>query len=488
MYIVLNVDQAPIATDLTSTSISQNVEQMITLPYTASPEVLATSCEVTDLTNLTETTPCSCDTVGVCTVGLTGITTGTATFNFTVTAANQTSNIASVTFLVTNVAAIAANLTPTAEFQLIEKIYILNYTDENNDLATACTISNLNNATISTSNPCTCDGSGVCTVGIIGDSAAIASGASFDYTVTTNAEESNTATVTLTINQIGASINDEWIKVPANAGNMGLPAFYVMKYEAKAWLKNDTGATANEDNIIDAPEVDSDGLGAVTTTDDWVDVIDYEYSDTTNDGVDYYPVSIPTNQPWREIYATSAATRCESLGANYHLISNDEWMAIARDIEQQDQNWTGGLVGDGCLFRGNTGEATTGDGTNSADSCGYDAATDPDSGTTRDLRAIHTLSNGYQIYDFAGNLWEWTDWDKDTLGFQVGPNSTDGDACPSSGEIEDILDCPALNDDDFRPLYLYPDPTPDNYTDIGFGYFYSYNGAGGAALRGGLVL
>lgn len=338
LNIVLSIDEAPISTDLSGLSISQNVEQIITLPYTPSSGVRATSCQITNLVNIIESASCACD---------------------------------------------------------------------------------------------------------------------------------------------SASINDEWIKVPANAGNMGLDEFYVMKYEARAWMKSDgAGVIANEDSTIDAGEVDADGLGSPITIDNWVELLDP--NGAAGDPIDYFPVSIPTSLPWREINADNAALRCQSLGANYQIISNVHWMAIAKDIETQPQNWTGNVVGGGCLFRGNSGEVTTGDGNNLGDSCGYDGA-DPDSGTSRDLRSIHTLSNGSQIYDFAGNLWEWTDWNND-IGFDLGPNSGAGTACPDLGgeQFEDVI-CLDLNDDDYLPLF--PDPSPTHYSTLGFGQF--FGGAGGAAIRGG---
>jgi len=47
----------------------------------------------------------------------------------------------------------------------------------------------------------------------------------------------------------------EWSLVPANAGGMGLEAFYVMEYEAKAW--NDS----NANNTIEGGEVSATGSG-----------------------------------------------------------------------------------------------------------------------------------------------------------------------------------------------------------------------------------
>jgi formylglycine-generating enzyme required for sulfatase activity len=231
----------------------------------------------------------------------------------------------------------------------------------------------------------------------------------------------------------------EWVLVPSNAGGMGLDAFYVMKYEAKAWKD------ANTDGVIDSLEVDATGSDGSSSLD-------------TNL---YVPVSIADNQPWRYISPNDSATECESLGAKYHLISNPEWMAIARDIENVATNWTGGSVGSGCLFRGNS-ELT----------CGYVASTSPDSGTSRNSRAKHTLSNGSEIFDLAGNLYEWTDWDSTTAGFQTGPTT-----CASSWTDIPNVNCGDLSSDDY-------DTINGSYTNTeGTGMF--FGGGGGAAARGG---
>ncbi|MCT4643071.1 MAG: SUMF1/EgtB/PvdO family nonheme iron enzyme [Bacteriovoracaceae bacterium] len=229
---------------------------------------------------------------------------------------------------------------------------------------------------------------------------------------------------------------EEWIQIPANAGGMGLTSFYVMKYEAKAMLNDESS-------------VNSTGTTASPST--------------------HKPVSLKDNQPWRNISANEAAAECESLGNGYHLISNPEWMAIARDIETQAANWTGGSVGSGCLYRGNSGETTTGDGTNVTDSCGYDGA-NPEAGSNRDLRAKHTLSSGDTIFDISGNIDEMVDWDKDTIGFQLGPTGCFGGELSSSP-------CGSLVDADYNTQN-----GGYNRTN-GVGWF--NGGFGGAAWRGG---
>ncbi|MFA7576177.1 MAG: hypothetical protein WCY27_02920, partial [archaeon] len=88
---------------------------------------------------------------------------------------------------------------------------------------------------------------------------------------------------------------------------------------------------------------------------------------------------------------TEAITACESIGG--HLITNNEWMTLARNIELVPSNWSGGVVGNGYLPRGNSSSSSAMDGFNEL------------SGWTK--RTL-TLTNGEVIWDLAGNVWEWT--------------------------------------------------------------------------------
>lgn len=344
-------------------------------------------------------------------------------------------------------APVSLSLNPQSGYREIEKIVTLSYSDTDSDLATNCSLSNLVNISESTS--CACS-SGICSVGVTGD-AGYTGGVAFDYTVTANGAISNTASVNFILNDLGASKVDQWVRVPANSGGLGLNEFFVMKYEAKAW--NDV----NANSIVDSGELDLDGVGVSAAS--------------------FVPVSVAGSQPWRSINANDSAAECESLNSEtasldrqndtnddgtYALISNSEWMAIVRDIEAVDNNWTGGSVGAGCLYRGNSGDTT----------CGYNSPTDPDSGTGRDTRAKYLTSIGQEIFDIAGNVWEWTDWDASNMGFQLGPTT-----CAASWLELPSVSCGDLASADYDTI--------SGTLTSSHGVGQLYGDSGGAALRGG---
>ena len=195
-----------------------------------------------------------------------------------------------------------------------------------------------------------------------------------------------------------------YIWVPGSAKQGTLPGFCVMKYEAK-----------------------NDGSGN--------------------------PVSTPTGSPWVSIYQTTAREECKSLGANYHLISDQEWMTIAENIAAttindtdddanpqfangHSDNTPGSALattsGADPVVSGCTTTQTMENAANaySAGSCeirgtGSGGSTDNDKGyygtgqqwsatgysagaANKSQLRTHVLSNKQVIWDFPGNVWEWT--------------------------------------------------------------------------------
>ncbi len=114
-----------------------------------------------------------------------------------------------------------------------------------------------------------------------------------------------------------------------------------------------------------------------------------------------------------------AITYCQSIGG--HLITNNEWMTIARNVERQGSNWCA-LNGTGCGNSPGSQYLVAGHNDNGP-ALGLQASTDdtkgcygtvtkdvdPTCGTGATQRRTHYLSNGEVIWDLAGNLWGWTD-------------------------------------------------------------------------------
>lgn len=166
-----------------------------------------------------------------------------------------------------------------------------------------------------------------------------------------------------------------WVKVPGNS-TFGTSDFFVMKYEAKC-----IQGSTNTPMAWDLGSLHTYTSGCVGAN---------------------YSASAPDGAPIANVYHDTAKTYCTNIGA--HLITNDEWMTIARNAEQVGSNWTGGSVGNGSLYVGHSDvnppymlDADTG-----GDSNGYYGEISP----TPNLRRTLTLSNGSIIWDVAGNVQE----------------------------------------------------------------------------------
>ncbi|MDD2796832.1 MAG: SUMF1/EgtB/PvdO family nonheme iron enzyme, partial [Candidatus Pacebacteria bacterium] len=118
-----------------------------------------------------------------------------------------------------------------------------------------------------------------------------------------------------------------------------------------------------------------------------------------------------TVAPWVGISQENAKKKCEEIGA--HLITNAEWMALARDIEAVEDNWVG-TGASRVLKMGNAGNRK-GNNTNNTEAWyGFDTPSVDYEGKTGGNRSSDSpakliLSNGQSIWDFSGNVSEWID-------------------------------------------------------------------------------
>lgn len=235
-------------------------------------------------------------------------------------------------------------------------------------------------------------------------------------------------------------------------------------------------STANISYTMGCPAgfISVPSMAAVNVPNDFC-VMKYEAKDDGSGNA----VSTDTGAPWVNINQLNAKAECQSLGANYDLISNPEWMAIARNVENVPSNWTNNGVGDGCLKRGNVGGAYTCTGGDS----GYFSGTS-ESGTGRNALASLVLDNGEIIWDLSGNVWEWTDW---TLGGALSTNMTQAQKASQGGTpVTSSIEYTVI--DTFTAhspaIALLPD-NPSFDADEGMGR-YSAGSNGGAARRGGV--
>ena len=206
----------------------------------------------------------------------------------------------------------------------------------------------------------------------------------------------------IVINPIAAQINNitcpnNYILVPGSS-LYGTTDFCVMKYEAKA------------------VETSDPTVGLTTPTTGFNTIANNITPTTSAINPPRAVASVASGYPIANISQTTAIDYCanQNTVSGASLITNAEWMTIARNIEGQSSNWYNpnptpvNQVGNGGLWRGhsdsspnNALEASTND------NLGY-IGTENDINNGWQEKRTHTLSNGEVIWDLSGNLWEWT--------------------------------------------------------------------------------
>lgn len=179
-----------------------------------------------------------------------------------------------------------------------------------------------------------------------------------------------------------------FIVVPGSI-TYGTSDFCVMKYEAKA--------DDNADGVGDTNRTTGYGTWPTST---------YPISASRKlvSSAAGYPVGMVS-----QITAMAAASSADFVygcDSGCHLITEAEWMTIAQNVLAVASNWSGGVVGTGYIYSGhNDGTPYNGLVADSNDTNGY-TGTGQSSPSTQ--RRTLTLTNGEVIWDFAGNVWEWT--------------------------------------------------------------------------------
>lgn len=196
-------------------------------------------------------------------------------------------------------------------------------------------------------------------------------------------------------------------------------------------------------------------------------------SDVTGMACSGEALSQMANRPWVNITQSVAASKCMALGSEYHLITNPEWMTLARNIENQNQNWSLGSVNHGALNQGHSDGFPVNSLTASNDN---DSCTGTGQSCSHSIwntqRRTHRLSNGEVIWDLSGNVIDWINWN--VLTDKSSPQNSfieiNADSAPTSTMTETT----------------FQSTNKTMTTNQGIGnYFPGSDGVGGAALRGG---
>ncbi len=193
-------------------------------------------------------------------------------------------------------------------------------------------------------------------------------------------------------------------------------------------------------------------------TEEWFCVAKYEMthqdSDTANSIWGWTDYNSHSYVPWKEVVSIAwkypiadidpkeAVDACNQMWKWYHLITNNEWMTIARNIEANSKNWSTWKIGEWYIYNGVSGTSL---GCNitwwNNEPRSFGTKTGAWNSICNPLRQLH-LSNGQIIWDFAGNIWEFVnkantlDWSW----YNLGQTSVGGTSIPGGWDDNGIYD------------------------------------------------
>lgn len=180
---------------------------------------------------------------------------------------------------------------------------------------------------------------------------------------------------------------------------------------------------------------------------------DADTPNTTIGGTDWNTVAYV---PWKQIvsmagkypitYITQieAIAACESMGPGYHLITNNEWMTIARSIESNRDNWSSWTIGVWNIYNWVSNNTTLG-----CDAIGGNTESRAFATKTWpwdincNQRRSHVLWQGWGIiWDLSGNVWEHVNKANsiDGIWFNSGQTTVDGSSQPADWDADGIYD------------------------------------------------
>jgi hypothetical protein len=176
------------------------------------------------------------------------------------------------------------------------------------------------------------------------------------------------------VNCDSSNLPGDWALVPEDS-ELGTEEFCVMKHEAR-WngsgsIHSSAANYCGNGNDLGANSCPTGGSIGVTSLNG-------------------------PKRPLANVNQLEARALCENMGEGFSLITNTQWMTLARNIQFVDSNWVGGSFGVGAIKKGNVGVVT---------SSSYNGA-NPEV-TTSNTKARLFLDNGEDIWHLSGNNWEW---------------------------------------------------------------------------------